>query len=79
MESGEVPQNNLSPIGSAVLTYIGYTQTDRHPDKQRIYIYDTVITSKKQNEIRLCSIYLIKTKSLTVTDYKYCSDASIFK
>ena len=24
----------MGPIGSAVLTFIGYKQTDRHPDKE---------------------------------------------
>jgi len=28
----------LGPIGSAVLAFIGYKQTDRHPDKQSINI-----------------------------------------
>ena len=35
----EVPQKNLGPIGSAVLTFIGYKQTNRHPDRQVKYIY----------------------------------------
>ena len=31
-------KKNLGPIGSAVLTFIGYKQTDRHPDKLNLYI-----------------------------------------
>ena len=30
----DVPQKIVGPIGSAVLTFIGYKQTDRHQDKQ---------------------------------------------
>jgi len=30
----DVPQKNLGPIGSAVLTFIGYKQTDRQTNKQ---------------------------------------------
>ena len=41
------PTKNLGPIGSAVLTFIGYKQTNKQPnkqtnrqtDKQSIYIY----------------------------------------
>jgi len=29
----------LSPIGSAVLTFIGYKQTDKHKDRQAKFIY----------------------------------------
>ena len=32
--SREIPQKNLGPIGSAVLTFIGYKQTDRQTNKQ---------------------------------------------
>ena len=32
------PTKNLGPIGSAVLTFIGYHQTDGQTDKQSIYI-----------------------------------------
>ena len=36
------PTKNLGPIGSAVLTFIGYKQTDKltnkHPDKPNLYI-----------------------------------------
>ena len=32
------PTKNLGPIGLAVLTFIGYKQTNRHPDKQNLYI-----------------------------------------
>ena len=28
---------NLGPIGLAVLTFVGYKQTNKHPDKQSIY------------------------------------------
>jgi len=28
----------LGPIGSAVLTFIGYKQTPKHPDKPNLYI-----------------------------------------
>ena len=30
--------DRLGPIGSAVLTFIGYKQTDTHPDKLNSYI-----------------------------------------
>ena len=29
----------MGPIGSAVLTFIGYKQTDRYPNRQAKYIY----------------------------------------
>ena len=32
------PLQNLGPIGSAFMTFIGYKQTNRHPNKQSIYI-----------------------------------------
>ena len=32
------PTQNLDPIGSAVLTFLGYKQTNRHPEKEIIYI-----------------------------------------
>ena len=32
------PTQNLGPIGSAVLTFIGKQQTDRQTEKQSIYI-----------------------------------------
>ena len=36
------PTKKLGPIGSAVLTFIGYKQTDKHhnkhPDKPNLYI-----------------------------------------
>ena len=35
----EVPQKNLGPIGSAVLTFIGYKQTDKQTDRQTSQIY----------------------------------------
>ena len=31
------PTQNLGPIGSAVLTFIEYKQTDAQTEKQRIY------------------------------------------
>ena len=34
---------SLGPIGSAVLTFIGYKQTDRQTEKQSVYIYRFVI------------------------------------
>jgi len=38
------PQKNLGPIGLAVLTFIGYKQTDKqtnkHQDKPNLYIDD---------------------------------------
>ena len=34
MWSCDIPQKNLGPIGSAVLTFIGYKQTDRQTDTQ---------------------------------------------
>jgi len=33
------PTKNLGPIGSAVLTFIGYKQTDRQTDRQAKFIY----------------------------------------
>jgi len=43
---------NLGPIGSAVLTFIGYKQTKRHPCRQakNIYIYTRLLE-------RFASIY----------------------
>ena len=32
------PTQNLSPIGSAVLTFIGYQQTNKETDKPNLYI-----------------------------------------
>jgi len=32
----------LGPIGSAVLTFIGYKQTNRHPDKPNLYIEEYI-------------------------------------
>ncbi len=32
------PTQNLGLIGSAVLTFIGYKQTNKHPDKPNLYI-----------------------------------------
>ena len=32
------PTQNLGSIGSAVLTFIGYKQTDKQTDKQSLYI-----------------------------------------
>ena len=39
--SREIPQTNVGPIGSAVLTFIGYkqTQTNKQTDKQAKFIY----------------------------------------
>ena len=37
--SCEVPQKYLGPIGSAVLTFIGYKQTDTQTERQAKYIY----------------------------------------
>ena len=37
--SREVPQKNMGPIGSAVLTFTGYKQTDRYQDRQAKFIY----------------------------------------
>ena len=34
------PTKNIDLIGSAVLTFIGYKQTHKHPDKQSIYILE---------------------------------------
>ena len=36
--SREVPQNFFGPIGLAVLTFIGYKQTNKHQDRQAKYI-----------------------------------------
>ena len=33
------PTTNLCPNGSAVLTFIGYKQTDKHTDRQAKFIY----------------------------------------
>ena len=33
------PTKNLGPIGSAVLTFIGYKQTDRQTDREAKFIY----------------------------------------
>ncbi len=33
------PTQNLGPIGSAVLTFIGYKQTDKQTDRQAKFIY----------------------------------------
>ena len=46
------PTKNLGPIGSAVLTFIGYKQTDRQTDKPNLYIdknNENAITRKKKN------------------------------
>ena len=47
------PTKNLVPIGSAVLTFIGYKQTDRQRNKQtdkpNLYI-DKTFLAKKQND-----------------------------
>ena len=32
------PTKTLCPIGSAVLAFIGYKQTNKHPDKQSMHI-----------------------------------------
>ena len=49
LESLDVPKKNLGPIGSAVLTFIGYKQTDKQTDRQTSQIYisrDLEISSK---------------------------------
>ena len=33
------PAQNLGPIGLAVLTFIGYKQTDKQTDRQAKFIY----------------------------------------
>jgi len=38
-------QKKLGPIGSAVLTFIGYKQTDRQTDRQAKFIYRFCIQS----------------------------------
>ena len=40
--SCEVPQKNLGPIGLAVLTFIGYKQTNRQTDRQAKFIYRSI-------------------------------------
>ena len=52
-------KKNLCPIGSAVLTFIGYKQTDRHHDKQRIYI--------QINPLQRPSTFLFCTKDDEIT------------
>ena len=37
------PTKNLGPIGSAVLTFIGYKQTDKQTDRQAKFIYSVVL------------------------------------
>ena len=41
--SRDVPQKNLGPIGSAVLKFIGYKQTNRQTDRQAKFIYRYMI------------------------------------
>ena len=62
------PTKNLGPIGSAVLTFIGYKQTDRHPntqtDKPNLYIdidvYDLSIDINKCLNFYLNNCYIFQ-------------------
>ena len=45
---------NLGPIGSAVLTFIGYKQTDRQTDKPNLYI------DKAQQVLRVFCVICVK-------------------
>jgi len=47
----------LGPIGSAVLTFIGYKQTDKHPNRQAKFIYRYDAGSTVQFLLYLISLY----------------------
>ena len=40
------PTKNLSPIGSAVLTFIEYKQTDKQPPRQAKYVFTYLYISR---------------------------------
>ena len=45
------PTQNLGPIGSAVLTFIGYKQTNKHPNKK---------TDRQAKFILRCDLHVIE-------------------
>ena len=63
--SREIPQKNLGPIGSAVLTFIGYKQTDR----QAKFIY----RRRNPNGLKFPSSFLevqSVPQNITVDEFK---------
>ena len=52
------PTKKLGPIDSAVLTFIGYKQTDRHPNRQAKLKY------RYRNPLTLISLYKMKYNSI---------------
>ena len=65
----DVPQKNLGPIGSAVLTFIGYKQTNRQTNRQAKFIYRWIFylinftKTKIQGEFRVSWLDLVTGSS----------------
>ena len=63
---------NLGPIGSAVLTFIGYKdtnkQTDKQTDRQAKFIYRFEDLTKKKSKIIVAENHKCKTKVSSVVD-----------
>ena len=52
---------NVGPIGSTVLAFIGYKQTNIHPDRQAKFIYKYIHTMRPKGDSAPC-------KNSTVTN-----------
>ena len=68
------PTKNLGTIGSAVLTFIGNKQTNRHPDKQSLYIevkFDcSVIANYKPCKTAVQKSFMIFASQTLKSDWK---------
>ena len=51
--SCEVPQKNLGPIGLAVLTFIGYKQINKHPNRQAKYMYRSACNENQDQAFKI--------------------------
>ena len=62
----DLSQKNLGPIGSAVLTFIGYKQTDRQTNRQAKFIYRLIYKwlRREKSPFPFLFIYRLIYKSL---------------
>ena len=60
------PTQNLGPIGSAVLTFIGYKQTDKHRALRAHLLFQLLIVALS---VSIFSVYSIKQKQKMFADF----------
>ena len=68
------PTKNLGPIGSAVLTFIGYKQTDKQTDKPNLYIdlklWLNFSTKSYRAGYQKLQIWISKVTDLDIKSYR---------